>query len=390
MRHLTTSKTLLKLSYSSNCDEFRRDQLLQVMEKGIKTPFSFKRFLTAVPLIIATIMGRSTALQIGTATPDQKLSLPSKSVSALSLTISATEAVVPSGSPVKVNIIMANTSDHQMLLWVMDAAERAGKVYRADVWDDNGDTLPDTRMNRILKYNLAGCSNPCPKILGGHGDYLALKPGETSSDQIDLTKLYDFSQPGRYHVQVERAGEDNKTWIKSNTITVTVEPSGRNQPIQLDAPGSALLPTFSISIRTATGNAAIVKVGSAVALNVVTTNTTGHNIVLWAEKADREQAGVTYRVDVSDINGKPLPDTPLGRQVKNRTDIPNENHPTAFAGPTGEKLVLQPGESWPDTIILNSLYDFKQPGIYTIQVERFDSVSGTMVTSNAVAVTIAP
>jgi hypothetical protein len=357
------------------------------MEKGMKTPFSFKRFLMAVPLIITTIMGRSAALQIGTVTPDQKFSAPGKSVSALSLTISATEAVVPSGSPVKVNIIMANTSDHEMLLWVMDAAERAGKVYRADVWDDNGDTLPDTRMNRILKYNQAGCSNPCPEIVGGHGDYLALKPGETWSDQIDLTKLYDFSRPGRYHVQLERT--DNRTWIKSNTITVTVEPSRRNQPIQLDAPGSALLPTFSISIRTATGNATV-KAGSLVALNVVTTNTTGHNIVLWAEKADREQAGVTYRVNVSDINGKPLPDTPFGRQVKNRTDIPNENHPTAFAGPSGEKLVLKPGESWPETIILNSLYDFKQPGIYTIQVERFDPVSGTMVKSNAVAVTIVP
>ena len=51
-----------------------------------------------------------------------------------------------------------------------------------------------------------------------------VKPGATFEDHVDLTSIYDLSQPGKYTVQVQRTDAVSKTLVKSNTVTVTVTP----------------------------------------------------------------------------------------------------------------------------------------------------------------------
>jgi hypothetical protein len=41
---------------------------------------------------------------------------------------------------------------------------------------------------------------------------------------ISVSDLYDLSKPGQYTIQVRRWDDETKTWVKSNTLTVTVTP----------------------------------------------------------------------------------------------------------------------------------------------------------------------
>jgi hypothetical protein len=49
---------------------------------------------------------------------------------------------------------------------------------------------------------------------------------------------------------------------------------------------------------------------------------------------------------------------------------------------------LKPGESMIDTVEVNDLYDLSLPGQYTIEVERRNIGSQSLVKSNSVVVTI--
>ena len=53
---------------------------------------------------------------------------------------------------------------------------------------------------------------------------MRLLPGESWRDLILMKNLYDLSQPGQYTIQVRRWDDETKTWVKSNTLTVTVTP----------------------------------------------------------------------------------------------------------------------------------------------------------------------
>ena len=48
--------------------------------------------------------------------------------------------------------------------------------------------------------------------------------GEERTQVVSVSDLYDLSKPGQYTIQVRRWDDDTKTWVKSNTITVTVTP----------------------------------------------------------------------------------------------------------------------------------------------------------------------
>jgi hypothetical protein len=52
-----------------------------------------------------------------------------------------------------------------------------------------------------------------------------LNPGEEDRHSLMISKLYDLSKPGKYTIQVTRLDlEGTKIQLKSNAITVTVEP----------------------------------------------------------------------------------------------------------------------------------------------------------------------
>lgn len=138
------------------------------------------------------------------------------------ITISAEKSEVKSGEDVGIDIVMTNTSDHDV--------------------DCTGD--PRNALDRNYRYEVIDQQGPMPKIkrkypeIGEDGSPwpCTIKPGESSHPSGGLISiLYDFHSPGKYTIQVSRpvwgddqrpgtAGkvENSQREIKSNIITITV------------------------------------------------------------------------------------------------------------------------------------------------------------------------
>jgi len=163
-----------------------------------------------------------------TAQPTPSTAEASASQPSFSLTIRLESNVTSSiqGSPNELVIITKNTSDHRILLRTEKGVrEQAGSVYKVDVNDSTGASPRATEFGRLTKIRedapplLASTSTPRQG-----GESLSLKPGEDWWDTIRLHRLYTLNKPGQYTIQVRRWDDETKTWVKSNTVTLTVTP----------------------------------------------------------------------------------------------------------------------------------------------------------------------
>lgn len=338
-------------------------------------------YLFAIMLMVICGLSQTiVAYQTGLG-PARQQAAPQPSAQLL-LTADALHPIIQSGAAVSVKVVNKNISTQALSLWRENAIDQIGWVYEVDVRDESGAIPPDTKFGRIFRYNEQGSPNVGPgTFLISSGGFLLLQPGETRTDVIDVGRLFDLSQPGRYTIQLERS-DPNGDLVKSNLLTITVTPS---QNASSTATASAGQPPFSLTIAP---TAHSVQQGVPVGLWITTTNIADHNIVLWAEKAREEQAGAAYQVVVLNHEGLSQPETDFSRRMKSRTDIPREAKNELQWQNSGERLVLKPGESWKDTITANDLYSLKEPGEYTIYVQRFDPATKTMVKSNTITVTI--
>ncbi len=136
----------------------------------------------------------------------QSLELPK---AAFSLNIDANPDVIKLGSRFGIVVDATNTTQHDIDL---DNSPASNSI---EILDSNGVAPPLTDAGRLLK-NLSGKR-------GDH--FIHLKPREEKGmGGILLSDLYNLTQPGRYTVQVSRTDEETKTLVKSNVITITINP----------------------------------------------------------------------------------------------------------------------------------------------------------------------
>jgi hypothetical protein len=145
---------------------------------------------------------------------------------ALRLTISASEPVVKAGSDVKVNVVLRNVGDQAVNLTaapkVFNGSVGEVHFYRATVKDGKGDPAVYTAFGKKIWGEDAA---PGALFDGSMLLVAPLNPGEQHKHSLMIGKLYDLSKPGKYTIQVTRLDlEGTKIPLKSNTITVTVEP----------------------------------------------------------------------------------------------------------------------------------------------------------------------
>jgi hypothetical protein len=132
-----------------------------------------------------------------------------------SLKLEAPVRSVKVGAGVMVQVTVTNQSDHPItyhnLSRVCD--------YSIKVLTGAGVAAPETAY---YKNERARCGNGELKITN-RNITVTLKPGESGDELIELTELYDMSQPGQYSVQVDRKltgiGE-----LSSNVVLITVTP----------------------------------------------------------------------------------------------------------------------------------------------------------------------
>jgi hypothetical protein len=123
------------------------------------------------------------------------------------------------------DVITENISDHKIFLRTETSRkEQAGSIYKIDITDDRGGMPLPTEFGRAS--DIRGDTPPPPASATPReaGESLRLLPGEKWSDFISLHNLYRIQEPGQYTIQVRRWDDETKTWVKSNTIRVTVTP----------------------------------------------------------------------------------------------------------------------------------------------------------------------
>ena len=77
--------------------------------------------------------------------------------------------------------------------------------YKLSVFDEEGNTVP-TRIETKIKYNLMTAAEEQEYILSHFVSHrsIVLKPKQTIQENINLTKLYDLSNTGKYLVEIAR------------------------------------------------------------------------------------------------------------------------------------------------------------------------------------------
>jgi hypothetical protein len=130
------------------------------------------------------------------------------------ITISASDTSVRVGQRIPIQVELKNTSDHEIKLGRVGGRENAGLDYRVILLDSNGHSVARTKYGAAAD---TGQVESSPVLL-------QLGPGQTLTQQAELTKLFKITEPGTYTVRVgrkwpERTGK--MEWSNSLTLTVT-------------------------------------------------------------------------------------------------------------------------------------------------------------------------
>ena len=136
------------------------------------------------------------------------------------ITISAVRTVVAAQSPVEVQVILKNTSSHDLRFYVDKSAKAELSGFGAEVTDAQG------LVPKITAYynQLIGDKAPRESVANPHAQFVIVSsggdpttaPGGTIGLHMDIAQMYDLSKPGTYTVQV------TYMTIKSNPLQITV------------------------------------------------------------------------------------------------------------------------------------------------------------------------
>ncbi len=142
------------------------------------------------------------------------------------LTASAVNDLVKVGSAVVLNVTVTNTSNHEISIWKANSKDQGGYVYKVNVKIEKDSSPRETTFGRRIRLHHGNLANITPDdyMVGASGAPLPLRPGKTRKDEVNVSRLYDLSQPGNYIVQVQLFDETTKIFVKSNNIMIKVIP----------------------------------------------------------------------------------------------------------------------------------------------------------------------
>lgn len=142
----------------------------------------------------------------------------------LSFRLSSPPGEVKSGEKAFVTLTETNVSKSAVKIWVENTSDPGGIIFPIEVRDENGKLRPEGHFSLALR----GLKNPkylTPETpINGSGGCVPLRPGESRSYRIELTRLYDMRTPGTYTATLvdNRAGHPVKGL--SNSVSVKVTP----------------------------------------------------------------------------------------------------------------------------------------------------------------------
>ncbi len=194
----------------------------------------------------------AAAFQLVPAVGAQSAPLAQASKPPFSVSISLEQNVVKAGSEVRLDIVLTNTSDENIVIagWENESCE----IYEIEIHDSEGKRLP--QRNECLPSENPNQTTVCvtsdsPAILTCVPQNQVLKPHGEMKEKILVNELYDLSRPGKYTIQAQRQNsprtvievprkfgygsqelelldkinDTSRATVESNTVTLTIEPS---------------------------------------------------------------------------------------------------------------------------------------------------------------------
>lgn len=133
----------------------------------------------------------------------QKSQLP------FSLAISPLKSTVAPGADVWVKVTITNTSSHDIDC-TANFVNGTDRSYHYDVWD--------SQLKSKRKLNMH------PESVSGSIQMCTLAPGQSVTHDTRISWLNDFSQPGKYTIQLSRnvSSNDHDGSVKSNKVEIVV------------------------------------------------------------------------------------------------------------------------------------------------------------------------
>ena len=132
------------------------------------------------------------------------------------VTLAAPEHSLKAGSALLLRLTVTNTSDHATRFPSTRGIADVRVIYKFHIFDELGRPVP----RRVLP-----CERP-PSVCGGSAQSKLLQPGESFTEEIDITSLYDLSRPGKYNIWVSepyfRGSGPPNGLVTSNSVKVTV------------------------------------------------------------------------------------------------------------------------------------------------------------------------
>jgi hypothetical protein len=141
-----------------------------------------------------------------------------------SVTLGAPKDPLKSGAKLILRVTVTNTSDHNIAFKrTNNPVSNEEFRYQIEVRDADGRPAQPSAQVRALEGQVTEIED-----LDNHAYWL--KPGESYSDDLEITKLYDLSRPGKYTVSVSKDLLTRQYPVppeyvaKSDLVTITVVP----------------------------------------------------------------------------------------------------------------------------------------------------------------------
>jgi hypothetical protein len=141
-----------------------------------------------------------------------------------SVTLDAPKASLKSGAKLILRVTVTNTSDHNIpFKRTPNPISNEEFRYQIEIRDADGQPAPPSARVRALQGQIRMTED-------WHNHAYWLKPGESYSDDLEITKFYDLDKPGIYTVSVSKDLLTRQypvaleSIVKSNAVTITVVP----------------------------------------------------------------------------------------------------------------------------------------------------------------------
>ncbi len=132
------------------------------------------------------------------------------------ITIESKNPTFESGQPIYIHIVLKNTTDRQFTVVRSVGGARGEQNYRISVIDTHGGPAARTEYGEAREKH--------PEVNGSRS-MKTLAPGQDVDEYVELTQMFDMSEPGTYILQVSRPSPlDPAIILKSNPVNITVVP----------------------------------------------------------------------------------------------------------------------------------------------------------------------